>query len=72
MSFNKNPSAIPAVKLAAKELTILGSRHQTNRFAPVIDYLKAGKLPVGGFVTAEYSFDRMVERLISRIRMQRL
>jgi len=61
MSFNKNPSAIPAVKLAAKELTILGSRHQTNRFAPVIDYLKAGKLPVEGFVTAEYSFDRMVE-----------
>lgn len=61
MSFNQNPSAIPALKLAAKELTVLGSRHQTNRFAPVIEYLKAGKLPVEGFVSAEYSLGQMEE-----------
>lgn len=61
MSFNQNPSAIRAVKLAAKELTVLGSRHQTNRFAPVIEYLKAGKLPVEGFTTAVYPFVKMAE-----------
>lgn len=61
MSFNQQPSAIKAVKLAAKELTVLGSRHQTNRFAPVIEYLKAGKLPVEGFVTAEYPLAKMAE-----------
>ena len=61
MSFNQQPSAIPALKLAAKELTVLGSRHQTKRFAPVIEYLKAGKLPVEGFVSAEYPLSRMEE-----------
>jgi L-gulonate 5-dehydrogenase len=61
MSFNEKPSAIPALKLAAKELTILGSRHQTNRFAPVIEYLKQGKLPVEGFITAEFPAESMEE-----------
>jgi L-gulonate 5-dehydrogenase len=61
MSFNEKPSAICALKLAAKELTILGSRHQTNRFAPVIEYLKQGKLPTEDFVTAEFPFERMAE-----------
>ncbi|MDR1549483.1 MAG: zinc-binding alcohol dehydrogenase family protein [Hungatella sp.] len=54
MSFNAKPSEIAPVKLAAKELTVLGSRHQTNRFLPVIEYLKAGKLPVKEFVTRKY------------------
>jgi L-gulonate 5-dehydrogenase len=61
MSFNENPSAIRALKLAAKELTILGSRHQTNRFAPVIEYLKNGKLPVEGFITKEFPAEQMIE-----------
>jgi len=61
MSFNTNPSSIPAIKITAKELTVLGSRHQTNRFAPVIGYLKEGKLPVEGFVTAEYPLHQMAE-----------
>jgi len=61
MSFNTNPSGIIPLKLAAGELTILGSRHQTRRFSVVIDYLKQGKLPVDGFVTAEYPADRMLD-----------
>lgn len=61
MSFNQNPSAIKPVKLAAKELTIYGSRHQTGRFVHVIEYLKAGKLPVEGFATAVYPFEKMAE-----------
>lgn len=61
MSFNQNPSAIKPVKLAAKELTVLGSRHQTNRFAPVIQYLIEGKLPVEGFATAVYPLEKMAE-----------
>lgn len=61
MSFNTKPSEIAPVKLAAKELTVLGSRHQTNRFLPVIEYLKAGKLPVDDFVTRKYPLSEVSE-----------
>jgi L-gulonate 5-dehydrogenase len=59
LSFNETPSEIAPVNIVKKELTICGSRLQTNRFPVVIDYLKQGALPLAGFVTAQYDFNDM-------------
>jgi L-gulonate 5-dehydrogenase len=61
MSFNETPSEIAPVLITKKELTVCGSRLQTNRFPVVIDYLKKGQLPLKGFVTATYGIDQMTE-----------
>ena len=61
LSFNAAASEIAPVNIIKKELTICGSRLQTNRFPVVIDYLKKGALPLAGFVTAVYEFERMAE-----------
>jgi L-gulonate 5-dehydrogenase len=61
LSFNETASEIAPVGIVKKELTICGSRLQTNRFPVVIDYLKKSQLPLAGFVTAEYELDKMLE-----------
>jgi L-gulonate 5-dehydrogenase len=61
LSFNELPSEIAPVGIIKKELTICGSRLQTRRFPVVIDYLKAGKLPLSGFVTKVYPLSEMLE-----------
>jgi L-gulonate 5-dehydrogenase len=61
LSFNAAASEIAPVNIIKKELTISGSRLQTNRFPVVIDCLTKGALPLAGFVTAVYEFERMTE-----------
>jgi L-gulonate 5-dehydrogenase len=61
LSFNEIASEIAPVNIVKKELTICGSRLQTHRFPVVIDYIKSGKLPLGGFMTKTYHIDEMVE-----------
>jgi L-gulonate 5-dehydrogenase len=61
LSFNETPSEIAPVNIIKKELTICGSRLQTNRFPVVIGYLKKGSLPLAGFVTGKYDFNNMAD-----------
>jgi L-gulonate 5-dehydrogenase len=61
LSFNETPSEIAPVNIIKKELTICGSRLQTKRFPVVIDFIKSGKLPLGGFVSKVYPITEMKE-----------
>jgi L-gulonate 5-dehydrogenase len=61
LSFNEIKSEIAPVNIIKKELTICGSRLQTKRFPIVIDYLKAGKIPLEGFITKIYPAQEMLE-----------
>ena len=61
LSFNETPSEIAPVDIIKKELSIYGSRLQTNRFPVVIDYLKKGALQLAGFVTGKYNFNNMTD-----------
>jgi L-gulonate 5-dehydrogenase len=61
LSFNETASEIAPVNIIKKELTIYGSRLQTNRFPVVIDYLKKGALPLEGFVSGKYDLDHMAD-----------
>jgi L-gulonate 5-dehydrogenase len=61
LSFNEIPSEIAPVNIIKKELTICGSRLQTKRFPVVIEYMKAGKIPLAGFITKTYPIADMLE-----------
>jgi L-gulonate 5-dehydrogenase len=61
LSFNELASEIAPVGIIKKELSVCGSRLQTRRFPVVIDFLKRGLLPLAGFVTRVYPFERMLE-----------
>jgi L-gulonate 5-dehydrogenase len=61
LGFGESPSEIPPLALTKKELTVCGSRLQTGRFPIVIDFIRQGKLKLGGFVTATYPLDKMRE-----------
>ncbi|MBO1265200.1 zinc-binding alcohol dehydrogenase family protein [Proteiniclasticum sp. SCR006] len=56
LGFSVEPSKIAQVHITKKELTIVGSRLQTNKFGEVIGYLNTGALNPEGFVTHKFHF----------------
>ena len=56
LGFSVEPSKIAQVHITKKELTIVGSRLQTNKFGEVIGYLNNGDLNPEGFVTHKFHF----------------
>ncbi|MDR2659979.1 MAG: zinc-binding alcohol dehydrogenase family protein [Spirochaetaceae bacterium] len=61
LSFSETPSEIAPVNIIKKEISVHGSRLQTKRFPVVIDFVKSGKLPLGGFVSKVYPISQMAE-----------
>ncbi len=57
LGFSVEPSKIAQVHITKKELTILGSRLQTNKFAEVIEHFNSGALKPQGFVTHKFNFE---------------
>ena len=55
LGFDERPSQIPQMPITKKEITIVGSRLQTNQFAEVVEFLNDGKLRHNGLVTHTFA-----------------
>lgn len=61
LGFDQRPSHIPQLPVTKKELTIVGSRLQTNQFAKVVQLLNEGKLKENGLITHRFTIDQAQE-----------
>lgn len=61
LGFDERPSSIPQLPITKKEVTITGSRLQTNQFSTIVQYLNEGKLPHNGLITHKFPFSRVQE-----------
>lgn len=57
LGFDEKPSQIPQLPITKKELTIVGSRLQTNQFEKVVELLNNGHLQSNGLITQKYSLN---------------
>ncbi|MBY7144387.1 zinc-binding alcohol dehydrogenase family protein [Virgibacillus sp. NKC19-3] len=61
LGFSATPSSISLKAITKKELTIVGSRLQTNQFAVVVDLMNKKKLTHHGLVTHKFHVDQVRE-----------
>lgn len=61
LGFDERPSAIPQLPITKKEITIVGSRLQTNQFGKVVDLLNSGELRSDGLITHKFALDDVQE-----------
>ncbi|PWW20539.1 L-gulonate 5-dehydrogenase [Cytobacillus oceanisediminis] len=61
LGFDERPSSIPQLPITKKEVTIVGSRLQTNQFEKVVSLLNEGKLQSNGFITHQFSISKVQE-----------
>lgn len=61
LGFDERPSSIPQLPITKKELTIVGSRLQTNQFGKVVTLLNEGKLSHDGLITHRFSINDVQE-----------
>jgi 2-desacetyl-2-hydroxyethyl bacteriochlorophyllide A dehydrogenase len=61
LGFDEKPSPISQLPITKKEVTIVGSRLQTNQFGKVISLLNEGKLEANGFITHKFTLDEVQE-----------
>lgn len=54
LGFDERPSAISQLPITKKEITIVGSRLQTNQFGKVISLLNTGELKSDGMITHKF------------------
>lgn len=59
LGFDERPSQISQLPITKKELTIVGSRLQTNQFEKVISLLNDRLLQSNGFITQKFSFSEI-------------
>lgn len=59
LGFDERPSSLPQLPITKKEITIVGSRLQTNQFGKVVGLLNSGKLESGGLITHRFSLDEV-------------
>lgn len=57
LGFNATPSAIALMPITKKELTITGSRLQTNQFGTVVELINTKQLTHDGLVTHRFHID---------------
>ncbi|TWT27915.1 zinc-binding alcohol dehydrogenase family protein [Planomicrobium sp. CPCC 101110] len=55
LGFDERPSAIPQLPITKKEVTVVGSRLQTNQFGKVVELLNSGKLKSDGLTTHKFA-----------------
>ncbi|UCZ53865.1 zinc-binding alcohol dehydrogenase family protein [Bacillus shivajii] len=63
LGFDQQPSQISQLPITKKELTIVGSRLQTNQFAEVVKLLNEGELKVDDMITHTFSVDQIKEAM---------
>lgn len=61
LGFNATPSAIAQMQITKKELTITGSRLQTNQFGKVVELINDKKLTHNGLVTHNFPLSQIEE-----------
>jgi len=61
LGFDGRPSQIPQLSITKKELTVAGSRLQTDQFAYVIQLMNERKLLPDGMVTHQFPLEKMEE-----------
>jgi len=61
LGFNQTPSSIAMMHITKKELTITGSRLQTNQFGKVVDLINTKKLTHNGLVTHRFHINNVKE-----------
>ncbi|MDF2037922.1 zinc-binding alcohol dehydrogenase family protein [Cytobacillus oceanisediminis] len=61
LGFDERPSSIPQLPITKKEVTIVGSRLQTNQFEKVVSLLNERKLQSNGFITHQFSISEVKE-----------
>ncbi|MCM3399603.1 zinc-binding alcohol dehydrogenase family protein [Oceanobacillus profundus] len=61
LGFNATPSSIAMMHITKKELTITGSRLQTNQFGKVVELINSKKLTHNGLVTHRFHVDQVKE-----------
>lgn len=61
LGFDSTPSSIPLMPITKKELTIVGSRLQTNQFKHVIELINTKKLTHNGLVTHRFHIEDVKE-----------
>lgn len=61
LGFDERPSHIPQLPITKKEVTIVGSRLQTNQFGKVVSLLNERKLKGNGFITHQFPLEQVKE-----------
>lgn len=61
LGFNETPSAIAQMLITKKELTITGSRLQTNQFGKVVELINERKLTHNGLITHKFPLSEVKE-----------
>ncbi|MDS9471203.1 zinc-binding alcohol dehydrogenase family protein [Sporosarcina pasteurii] len=61
LGFNATPSAIAQMLITKKELTITGSRLQTNQFGKVVELINDEKLTHNGLITHRFPLSQIKE-----------
>lgn len=61
LGFDDHPSSISQLPITKKELTIVGSRLQTNQFEKVVNLLNEGKLRHNGLITHKFPLEQVQE-----------
>lgn len=56
LGFNQTPSSITSLEITKKELMIVGSRLQSNKFPEVIQHINQGELDVESMVSHSFDF----------------
>ncbi len=63
LGFDERPSSIPQLPITKKEVTIVGSRLQTNQFGKVVSLLNERKLRADGFITHLFPLEKVAEAI---------
>ena len=58
LGFDERPSQIPQLPVTKKEVTIVGSRLQTNQFGRVVELLNQNKLRSDGLITHKFPLEQ--------------
>lgn len=61
LGFDERPSQISQLPITKKEVTIVGSRLQTNQFGKVVSLLNERKLKGNGFITHQFPLEQVKE-----------
>ncbi|WP_199614017.1 zinc-binding alcohol dehydrogenase family protein [Paenibacillus alkalitolerans] len=57
LGFSESPSAIAQLHITKNELTIVGSRLQSDKFSEVIEWFNSGKIKADSFVTHRFALE---------------
>jgi threonine dehydrogenase-like Zn-dependent dehydrogenase len=61
LGFDERPSAIPQLPITKKEITVTGSRLQTNQFPKIVQLLNGKKLCHNGLITHQFALEEVQE-----------